>query len=120
MSPGPPSEHDRGRDGMHDHLDVGDDQARSQAPAPEEPRCDRKHRQAEGEIEPDERPDSELGEARCDPEAMVSRDEMRQKFHACADPVLGTARATALRAAAEGLGTGKPAQDLLNLALAKP
>ena len=59
-------------------------------------------------------------EARGDPEVMVSREEMRQKFHACADPVLGTARATALRVAAEGLGTGKPAQDLLDLALAKP
>ena len=59
-------------------------------------------------------------EARGDPEAMVNREEMRQKFHACADPVLGTARATALRAAAEGLGSGKPALDLLDLALAKP
>ena len=59
-------------------------------------------------------------EARGDPEEMVNREEMRQKFHACADPVLGTARATALRAAAEGLGSGKPALDLLDLALAKP
>jgi hypothetical protein len=51
---------------------------------------------------------------------MVSRQEMRQKFHACADPVLGSSRASALRAAAEGLTPGKPALDLLDLATGKP
>lgn len=59
-------------------------------------------------------------EARGDPEAMVTRDEMRQKFHACADPVLGSARAQALRATAEGLASGQSAQTLLDLASAKP
>ena len=59
-------------------------------------------------------------EARGDPEAMVSRDEMRQKFHACADPVLGPVRARALRAAAEDLTQGQSAQALLDLAVARP
>lgn len=57
-------------------------------------------------------------QARGDPEAMVSRDEMHGKFHACADPVLGAARAIALRKAAEGLGHGQSIESLLNLALA--
>jgi 2-methylcitrate dehydratase PrpD len=57
-------------------------------------------------------------EARGDPEAMVSREEMRQKFHACADPVLGAPRAQALRTAAEGLAPGGSAQSLLDLATA--
>ena len=59
-------------------------------------------------------------EARGDPEAMVSRDEMRQKFHACADPVLGAPRAHALRAAAEGLAPDASAATLLDLAVTKP
>lgn len=59
-------------------------------------------------------------EAPGDPEAMVGRDEMRAKFHACADPVLGAPRARALRAAAEGLTPGQPARNLLDLAAAKP
>jgi 2-methylcitrate dehydratase PrpD len=59
-------------------------------------------------------------EARGDPEAMVSRDEMRAKFHACADPVLGAPRARALRAAAEGLTPGQPAQNFLDLVATKP
>ncbi|MDX5350261.1 MAG: MmgE/PrpD family protein, partial [Paracoccaceae bacterium] len=59
-------------------------------------------------------------EARGDPEAMVGRDEMCAKFHACADPVLGASRARALRAAAEGLTPGQPAGTLLDLAVAKP
>lgn len=57
-------------------------------------------------------------EARGDPEAMVPRDEMMAKFHACADPVLGQPRATALRQAAEGLAPGQSAQSLLDLATA--
>lgn len=36
-----------------------------------------------------------------DPESMVSREEMRQTYHACADPVPGAARAMAMRTAAE-------------------
>ncbi|WRH64451.1 MAG: MmgE/PrpD family protein [Fuscovulum sp.] len=56
-------------------------------------------------------------EARGDPEAMVSRDEMHGKFHACADPVLGAAKAIALRKAAEGLGHGQSIESLLDLAV---
>jgi 2-methylcitrate dehydratase PrpD len=56
-------------------------------------------------------------EARGDPEAMVSRGEIRAKFHACADPVLGATRATALRAAVEGLTPGQSALPLCDLAL---
>ncbi len=59
-------------------------------------------------------------EARGDPEAMVPRDEMMAKFHACADPVLGAPRAAALRAAAAALAPGASAETLLDLALAKP
>jgi 2-methylcitrate dehydratase PrpD len=57
-------------------------------------------------------------EARGDPEAMVPREEMSQKFHACADPVLGPSRAQALRQAAETLAPGQSAQSLLDLAMA--
>jgi 2-methylcitrate dehydratase PrpD len=56
-------------------------------------------------------------EARGDPEVMVSRAEMHAKFHACADPVLGPARARALRLAAMDLSPGRSAQPLLDLAL---
>jgi 2-methylcitrate dehydratase PrpD len=56
-------------------------------------------------------------EARGDPEVMVSRAEMLAKFHACADPVLGPARARALRLAAMDLSPGRSAQPLLDLAL---
>ena len=59
-------------------------------------------------------------EARGDPEAMVSRDEMRAKFHACADPVLGPIRAAALRSAAEGLAPGTSAAGLLDRVTARP
>ncbi len=59
-------------------------------------------------------------EARGDPEAMVSRDEMCTKFHACADPVLGSAHAQALRAAAEALVPGQSARHLLDLAVMGP
>ena len=59
-------------------------------------------------------------EARGDPEAMVSRDEMRAKYHACADPVIGAGRAIALRKAAEGLGHGQSAKGLLDLATTGP
>ena len=56
---------------------------------------------------------------RCgDPEAMVPRDEMRQKFHACADPVLGADRASALRRAVENLVPGQSAKALTDLATA--
>jgi 2-methylcitrate dehydratase PrpD len=57
-------------------------------------------------------------EARGDPEAMVSREEMRAKFDACADPVLGAHRAQALRAAAEVLTLGQSSQPLIDLATA--
>jgi 2-methylcitrate dehydratase PrpD len=57
-------------------------------------------------------------EARGDPEAMVPREEMSQKFHACADPVLGPSCAQALRQAAETLAPGQSAQSLLDLAMA--
>jgi 2-methylcitrate dehydratase PrpD len=63
---------------------------------------------------------SQPTEARGDPETMVPRDEMRQKFHACADPVLGAPRAHALRAAAEALTPGQSAQSLLDFACAAP
>jgi hypothetical protein len=43
---------------------------------------------------------------------------MRQKFHACADPVLGAARALAMRKAAEVLNLGQSAQSLLDLSTA--
>jgi 2-methylcitrate dehydratase PrpD len=56
-------------------------------------------------------------EARGDPEAMVRRAEMQAKFHACADPVLGPARARALRQAAMDLTPCHSAQPLLDLAL---
>lgn len=59
-------------------------------------------------------------EARGDPEAMVSRDEMRAKYHACADPVIGADQAVALRKAAEGLGHGQSAKGLLDLATTGP
>jgi 2-methylcitrate dehydratase PrpD len=59
-------------------------------------------------------------EARGDPEAMVSRDEMCAKYHACADPVIGAGRAIALRKAAEGLGHGQSAKGLLDLATTGP
>ncbi|MCZ8153608.1 MAG: MmgE/PrpD family protein [Rhodobacteraceae bacterium] len=59
-------------------------------------------------------------EARGDPEVMVSRDEMRAKYHACADPVIGAGRAIALRKAAEGLGDGQSAKGLLDLATTGP
>ena len=64
--------------------------------------------------------DSAPTEARGDPEAMVSRAEMHAKFHACADPVLGAARAHALRAAAEALGPGQSAEHLLHLSVTEP
>jgi 2-methylcitrate dehydratase PrpD len=55
-------------------------------------------------------------EARGDPEAMVAHAEMMAKFHACADPVLGRDRATALRRAAEGLGPGQSAETFVTAA----
>lgn len=55
-------------------------------------------------------------EARGDPEAMVARDEMVAKFHACADPVLGADRAQALRGAAEDLAPGRSAETLITAA----
>lgn len=61
---------------------------------------------------------SQPTEARGDPEAMVAREEMRQKFHACADPVLGGALALAMRKAAEVLNLGQSAQSLLDLSTA--
>lgn len=64
--------------------------------------------------------DSAPTEARGDPEAMVSRAEMHAKFHACADPVLGAARAHAWRAAAEALGPGQSAEHLLHLSVTEP
>ena len=64
--------------------------------------------------------DSAPTEARGDPEAMVSRAEMHAKFHACADLVLGAARAHAWRAAAEALGPGQSAEHLLHLSVTEP
>lgn len=57
-------------------------------------------------------------EARGDPEAMVPRAEMQAKFHACADPVLGADRASALRRAVEDLAPGQSAKALTDLATA--
>ncbi len=53
-----------------------------------------------------------------DPEAMVSREEMRQTYHACADPVPGAARAMAMRMAAEGLTRGQSSGPRLDQAAA--
>lgn len=55
-------------------------------------------------------------EARGDPDAMVPQSEMRAKFHACADPTLGTARAALMRAEAEALAPGMSAARLIDLA----
>jgi 2-methylcitrate dehydratase PrpD len=57
-------------------------------------------------------------EARGDPDAMVPRAEMRAKYHAYADPVLGQPRAQALRSEAESLGDGRSATALITLATA--
>ena len=57
-------------------------------------------------------------EARGDPEAMVSRAEMQAKYHAYADPVLGAARAQALKAEVTALASNRTAAPLLDLATA--
>jgi 2-methylcitrate dehydratase PrpD len=59
-------------------------------------------------------------EARGDPEAMVARSEIEAKFHACADPVYGTPRATALRTEAAVIGPDHPADRLIDLATRPP
>jgi 2-methylcitrate dehydratase PrpD len=56
-------------------------------------------------------------EARGDPESMVAVSEMRAKFHALADPVLGAARARNLRTAAETLGNEAGLETLCALCL---
>lgn len=57
-------------------------------------------------------------EARGDPEAMVGRAEMQAKYHAYADPVLGSARAQALKAEVTTLAPNRSAAPLLDLATA--
>ena len=57
-------------------------------------------------------------EARGDPEAMVSQAEMQAKYHAYADPVLGAARAQALKAEVTALAPNRSAAALLDLATA--
>jgi 2-methylcitrate dehydratase PrpD len=57
-------------------------------------------------------------EARGDPEAMVSQAEMQAKYHAYADPVLGSARAQALKAEVTTLAPNRSAAPLLDLATA--
>ena len=54
-------------------------------------------------------------EARGDPETMVSEAEMRAKFHAFADPVLGAARADALEFEAARIGPDRSAAALIDL-----
>lgn len=55
-------------------------------------------------------------EARGDPEAMVSQAEMQAKYLAFADPVLGAARAQALKAEVSALAPNRSAAALLDLA----
>lgn len=62
---------------------------------------------------------SEPTEARGDPEAMVPQSEMRDKYHALADPVLGQARSHQLRTLAEAMADDKgDASALIALATA--
>jgi 2-methylcitrate dehydratase PrpD len=61
---------------------------------------------------------SEPTQARGDPEAMVSQAEMQAKYHAFADPVLGAARAQALRAEVTTLAPNLSAAPLLDLTTA--
>ncbi len=62
---------------------------------------------------------SEPTEARGDPEAMVSQTEMREKYHALADPVLGQARSKQLLAQAEAMADDESdASALIALATA--
>ncbi len=58
---------------------------------------------------------SERTEARGDPEAPVGIEEVQAKFHAIADPLLGTDRAAAIRAAVDGLGKGTTVSRLSDL-----
>ena len=63
---------------------------------------------------------SQPTEARGDPEAMVSQAEMQAKYHAYADPVLGAARAQALKAEVAALAPECSVATLLDLATSGP
>lgn len=62
---------------------------------------------------------SEDTEPRGDPEAHLGDEEIRQKFHAFADPVLGATRATAIASEIDGLVHADSLATLLDL-LAAP
>lgn len=52
-------------------------------------------------------------EARGDPESPLSDAEVREKFHALADPLLGETRAAAIEQAVDGLGMDTAIDELL-------
>lgn len=56
---------------------------------------------------------SQPTEARGDPEEPVADTEVRAKFHALADPLLGATRAAAIERAVDGLGAGGRVDGLL-------
>lgn len=66
-----------------------------------------------------ERYESAPTEARGDPEAHLSDDEIREKFHRFADQVIGVSRSKKIEAAIDELGSGSQLDRLLDLITAK-
>ncbi|MFT5599558.1 MAG: 2-methylcitrate dehydratase PrpD [Gammaproteobacteria bacterium] len=58
-------------------------------------------------------------EAKGDPEAHLSDDEIREKFHRFADPVIGVSRSKNIEAVIDDLGNGNQLNQLLDLITAK-